>query len=118
MISRCRGKTMEDGKSTYRLPAKQGGPRVYQRRDGRFVVARDQDGVTWIGNLTLVPRRGPLDRYDDALSNARNALEYAVRSAVGGAIASASHKALEDAFAAYDFNAFHALAALRQALKP
>ena len=108
---------MDDSESTHCLSVGQGAPRVYQRRDGGWVVAHDEDGVTFIGKLTIVPDRTALDRYEDALSNARDALEHAVRSAVGGAVASASHTALEDAFAAYDFNAFHALEALRKALK-
>jgi hypothetical protein len=109
---------MDKVEFTHRLIAGQGAPRVYQRRDGGWVVAHDEDGVTFIGKLTIVPDRTALDRYEDALSNARNALEYAVRGAVGGTIASASHEALEDAFAAYDFNTFHALEALRKARKP
>ena len=112
---------MDDAKPTHSVSAGQGGPRVYQRRDGRYVVAHDEDGVTFIGKLTLVPRKTDLDRYEDALSSARAALEHAVRSAlehaVRGALTSASHKALEDAFGVYDFNTFHALEALREALK-
>jgi hypothetical protein len=109
---------MDEVVSTYRLSAKQGGPRVYQRREGCYVVAHDEDGLTHVNKLTLVPRKTDLDRFEDALSSARDALEYAVRSAVGSVIASASHEALEDAFARYDFNTFHALQALREALKP
>jgi hypothetical protein len=109
---------MDDTKSTHSASAGQGAPRVYQRRDGGFVVAHDEDGVTHVNKLTIVPHRTALDRFEDTLSSARNALDHAVRSAAGGAIASASHTAIEDAFAAYDFNAFHALEALREALKP
>jgi hypothetical protein len=104
---------MDDSESIHRLSAGQGAPRVYQRRDGGYVVAHDEDGVTFIGKLTLVPRKTDLDRFEDALSSARDALEYAVRGAVGGVIASASHEALEDAFARYDYEVFHALEALR-----
>ena len=63
---------MDEGKSTHRLSAVQGAPRVYQRRDGRCVVAHDEDGVTWVGKLTIVPHRTALDRFEDALSSARN----------------------------------------------
>jgi hypothetical protein len=109
---------MDESESTPRLGAMQSAPRVLQRRDGRYVVAYDDGGITRIGDLHIIPDRTALDRFKDALSTARNALEHAVRSAVGGAIASASHTALEDAFAAYDFNTFYALEALREALKP
>ena len=109
---------MDETEFTHCLSAEQYAPRVFQRRDGSWVVAYDDSGVTRIGRLTIVPDGTDLDRFKDALSTARNALEHAVRSAVGGAIASASHEALEDAFAAYDFNTFHALEALREAIKP
>jgi hypothetical protein len=109
---------MDNDESAHRNGIGQGSPRVYQRRDG-FVVAHDEDGVTYVNKLTIVPRRSALDRYEDALSSSRNALEHAVRGAIASAsLASASHKALEDAFAAHDFNTFHALEALREALKP
>jgi hypothetical protein len=109
---------VDETESTQCLSVKQYAPRVFQKRDGSWVVAYDDAGVTRIGDLHIVPDRTALDRFKDALSTARNALEHAVRSAMGGAIASASHEALEDAFADYDFNTFHALEALREALKP
>jgi hypothetical protein len=110
---------MDNDESTIALASSKGAPRVYQRRDGCFVVAHDEDGVTYVNKLTIVSRRAALDRYKDALSSSRNALEHAVRGAIASAsLASASHKALEDAFAAHDFNTFHALEALREALKP
>jgi hypothetical protein len=104
---------VDSDESTHRLSAVQGSPRVYQRRDGGYVVAHDEAGVTYVNKLTIVPRKTDLDPFEDALSNARDALEYAVRGAVGGAIGSASHEAIEDAFARYDYEVFHALEALR-----
>ena len=113
---------MDESESTPRLGAMQSAPLVLQRRDeAATVVAYDDGGITRIGDLHIIPDRTALDRFKDVSLPqpvARNALEHAVRSAVGGAIASASHTALEDAFAAYDFNTFHALEALREALKP
>ena len=100
---------MDEGKLTHRLGVVQGAPRVYQRRDGGWVVAHDESGVTFVNKLTIVPHRTALDRYEDALSNARDALEHAVR----GAIAAASPEALEDAFASFNYEIFHALEALR-----
>jgi hypothetical protein len=98
---------MDEGNFTHHLSAEQGAPRVYQRRDGGWVVAHDEDGVTFVGKLTLVPDRTALDRYEDALQDARKMLQDGVAAGVA-----------DDAFALFDFRIFHALEALREALRP
>jgi hypothetical protein len=69
---------MDESESTHRLNAGQGAPRVFQRRDGGWMVAYDEDGVTRIGRLILVPDRTELGRFKDALQRARDELEGAV----------------------------------------
>jgi hypothetical protein len=98
---------MDGRESTHRSSAEQGTPRVYQRRDGGFVVAHDEDGVTFIGTLVVVPDRTALDHFEDALSSARQMLPHGV--AVGVA---------DDAFALFDIRVDAALKALGRALKP
>ncbi len=98
---------MDEVISTHRLSALQGPPRVYQRRDGRYVVAHDEDGVTWVGNLTIVPRRTDLDRFEETRSSARKMLQDGVAAGVA-----------DDAFALFDYRIFHTLEAPREALKP
>jgi hypothetical protein len=98
---------MDGLESTHRMSTVQGSPRVYQRRDGRFVVAHDEDGVTFIGKLTLVPRKTDLNRFEDTLSSARKMLEEGITAGVA-----------DDALALFDFRIFHALETLREALNP
>ena len=43
-----------------------------QERDGTWVVAYEEDGVTRIGKLTIVPDRTDLDASKHALHRARN----------------------------------------------
>jgi hypothetical protein len=105
---------MDDIESTYRLSPEQGAPRVYQRRDGGCVVAHDEDGVTFVGKLTIVPRKTDLDRFEDALQSARNDLEGAVSDIVHqGLFIDDARDALAIAFGRYDFEVFHAFEALR-----
>jgi hypothetical protein len=98
---------MDDRGSIHRLSAEQGAPRVYQRRDGGWVVAHHDDGVTFIGKLTVVPDRTNLDRFEDEFQRARKMLQEGIAAGVA-----------DDAFALFDFRIFHALEALREALKP
>jgi hypothetical protein len=98
---------MEDGESTPRLSAMQSAPLVLQRRDGSWVVAYNDDGVTRIGKLTVVPDRTDLDRFEDEFWRARKMLQDGVAAGL-----------VDDALALFDFRMSAALEALREALKP
>ena len=54
---------MDDGVLTHSSSAIQGALKVFRRRDGSWVVAYGEDGVTRIGKLTIVPDRTDLDRF-------------------------------------------------------
>ena len=107
---------MDDRKSTQRLSAMQGAPRVHRRRNGSWIVAYDGDGVTHIGKLTAVPARTDLDRLEDALQAARNDLEAAVSGLAPASSPDEAGDALALAFARCDFEIFLALEALKEAL--
>jgi hypothetical protein len=103
---------VDEVKSTCPLNTGQGALRVYQRRDGRYVVVHDEDGVTWVGNLTIVPRRTEFDRFEDALQSARDELEATV-SGIAHQGLDEARDALAVAFGRFDFLLFHALGVLR-----
>ena len=96
---------MDRDELTHRNGVGQGAPRVYQRRDGSWVVAYGEGGVTKMGRLTIVP--AAIDRFEDALSNARKMLQNGAAAGVA-----------DDAFALFDYRVGAALKVLRQALKP
>jgi hypothetical protein len=98
---------VDETESTHCSNANQYAPRVFQRRDGSWVVAYLDGGVTRIGKLTVVPDKTALDCFEAALSSAREMLQDGVAAGVA-----------DDAFALFDFRIFHALEALREALKP
>lgn len=100
---------MDTGESTHRLSARQGAPQVYQRRDSAWVVAHDEDGVTFIGKLTLVPRRTAFDRFEDALQSVRDELEATVNDIAHQVRDIEARNALAAAFRGFDFLLFHAL---------
>jgi hypothetical protein len=105
---------MDESESNHRLSAGQGAPRVFQRRDGGWVLAYDEDGVTRIGRLIVVPDRTELDRFKDALQRARDELEGAVSDiAHQGLCIDEAPDALAIAFARFDYLLFRALEALR-----
>jgi hypothetical protein len=97
---------MDDHPNTNSERASQGAPRVYRKGDGSFAVAHDEDGVTWIGRLVILPdarsacARIALDRFEDRL--------WAVRSALKASIARGD-MSVEDAFALYDARVASAL---------
>ena len=106
---------MDEIESTHHLSAGQGAPRVFQTRDGGWVVAYDEDGVTRIGKLIVVPDRTELDRFKDALQRARDELEAAISDiAHQGLFIDEARDALAIAFARFDFLVFHTLEALRR----
>jgi hypothetical protein len=105
---------MDDGVLTQRNGAVQGALKVFRRPDGSWMVAYDEDGVTRIGKLTVVPNRTDLDRFETALHDARNTLRVATLAiAAEGLSVAAAHEEIETAFARYDFEIFYALEALR-----
>jgi hypothetical protein len=99
---------------TQRNGAVQGAVKVFRRRDGSWVVAFDEDGVTRIGKLTVVPDRAELDRCEAALQDARDTLGAAMLAIAAERLSVAeAHEEIEFAFARYDFEIFHATHALR-----
>lgn len=105
---------MDKSEFIHRTAVRQGAPRVFQKRDGGWVVAHEEDGVTFIGQLTLVPRCTAFDRFEDALQSARDELEATVNDiAHQGLDIDQARDALANAFGRFDFLLFHALEALR-----
>jgi hypothetical protein len=105
---------MDNDVLTHSGGAVQGAVKVFRRRDGSWVVAYAQDGVTRIGKLTVVPDRTDLDRFETALQDARNTLRAATLAiAAEGLCVAEAHEEIEIAFARYDLDAFHATEALR-----
>ena len=51
---------MDSPENTSHNATEQGAPRVFQRCDGGWAVVHDEDGVTWLGKLTVVPDRTAL----------------------------------------------------------
>lgn len=88
---------MDDGEFTHRGSARQGAPKLFRKRDGRFVAVHDEAGVTWLGN-----RHTALARDKDALCRARAAFQ----------------DDLATAFALFDARVDAAFEALRKALRP
>jgi lipoate-protein ligase A len=111
---------MDDRESTHRLSARQAASKVFRRRDGGWAVAHDEDGVTFIGRLVIVPDRTALDEFENAIQFARDQLKAAMRvvASVEPDARPVNYEILEGAFAEYDFRMARALEVLREAMRP